>query len=131
MSIHWPNKADLYIPDSSGDMRLITPTTRFYVLQSDHEEIVGKLEQQVSVFANSLTEIGQREARWMMVETRLKSFISEKCGFIPEGSEKCTCPRCLFAADILAILKAEPPVGDGFQTVSNSDERVETEKRNG
>lgn len=123
----------IFIPtvDTDGDAKMmeLEPDVKKYVSLSDFEEMDKRFQLEIGMARTneadarrSAMEVSQREARWMMIEQRLRTTIAAQ---YPGYSSACPCSRCISAGELLDVLNSDPPVGDGFQTVEGLNPNME------
>lgn len=126
--IPWRNVPATWIPTADGTMIRLDPDAPRYVREAQYFETTRHLEDELEIAKTneadarrSAMEVSQREARWMMIENRLRAHITERCGFAVPGSKACDCVRCEMARELMGILNSDPPVGDGFRSEAGLD----------
>lgn len=107
--------ARVYVPTDDG-MVEIGPETTKYVTLSDFEEQVKRSQLEVDMARKNGADISQREARWMMIEARLRKTIADHA-----HNELVTDNHVIRSRIVLEILNSDPPIGNGFQSVKGLD----------
>lgn len=128
------HKPEVWAPADDGTMLRVDPNAPLYVRLTDFIETAEQFEHELRIArANeadarrSAMEASQREARWMMIEQRVRGYLRTHGG----DTEGCTCPSCTVKAQVLQFLNSDPPVGDGFQTQRGIGVGAESDVENG
>lgn len=107
----------IWVPTQDGTMLQVDPDGPQFILKADHVDTVLDLEDEIRIlrtkeaaFRHSAMEASQREARWMMIERRIRDYLSKK------SHADCACIACQVAKHVVFLLNSDPPVGEGFRT---------------
>ena len=111
-------KPGVYVPDGYGAMIRVDPEGPLFVRKADFDDMVKQFELELGVEKKVAADVrqnnmsaSQREARWMMIDTRLRKSLTDA---ICHRSEQ---PAYAFADALLQVLNSDPPIGEGFQSV--------------
>ncbi len=103
---------DAFVPDGYGSMVRIDPNAPQFVRKADCDNMIKQFEQELYKVRQNHVDAGQREARWMMIETRLRKTLTDIATITYNHNHD----RYWLAKDLLKILDSDPPIVDGFKS---------------